>query len=150
MTPHRTQTANDELLQYVAHATSSKSAFQAVSGAWCDGVYKPGCQKGCLQVGFSNPFDVTKVDTREMLPPAIVEEGYCVAHTGRGRHIFIRELNHWYHDFELIEPDEVVEWRYRKSLLNDLHGGEAGTLSLVLNQRILHDFIYEDVVLHQG
>lgn len=107
-------------------------------------------KKAASKVGFSNPFDVTKVDTREMLPPAIVEEGYCVAHTGRGRHIFIRELNHWYHDFELIEPDEVVEWRYRKSLLNDLHGGEAGTLSLVLNQRILHDFIYEDVVLHQG
>ncbi|MFN4034320.1 MAG: DUF6997 domain-containing protein, partial [Fimbriimonadales bacterium] len=63
-----------------------------------------------------------------------------------GKHLFIPELSHWYHDFEKIEADEVVHWRYRKSLLNDLNRGEASTLSLALNQRILHDFIYEDVV----
>lgn len=98
------------------------------------------------QVGFGNPFDVTKVDTRESLPPSIIEKGYCIAHIGRGKHRFIRELKHWYHDFECIEDDETFEWRYRKSLLNDLDRGEASTLSLALNQRILHDFIYEDVV----
>ncbi len=98
------------------------------------------------QVGFSNPFDATKVDTREILPKSIRDQGYCLAHTGRGKHLFIPELVNWYHDFELIKPDEVFRWRYRKSLLNDLGGGEASTLSLALNQRILHDFIYEDVV----
>ncbi|MDW8107941.1 MAG: hypothetical protein RMK45_10760 [Armatimonadota bacterium] len=65
---------------------------------------------------------------------------------GKGKHRFIPELQFWYHDFEQIHENEVVAWRYRKSLLNDLERGEASTLSLVLNQRILHDFIYEDVV----
>lgn len=36
-------------------------------------------------------------------------------------------------------------WRYRSSLLNDLEAGEASTLSLAFNQRILHDFLYEDI-----
>lgn len=98
------------------------------------------------QVGFRNPFDATKVDTREILPSEIANAGYCIAHIGRGRHIFIPELKHWYHNFEPIQKHEVVKWRYRKSLLNDLDIGEASTLSLVLNQHILHDFIYEDVV----
>lgn len=98
------------------------------------------------QVGFGNPFDATKVDTREVLPPKITNAGYCLAHIGKGRHAFIPELQHWYHDFEQIESPEIIQWRYRKSLLNDLDRGEASTLSLVLNQRILHDFIYEDVV----
>ncbi|GBC91810.1 hypothetical protein HRbin15_00269 [bacterium HR15] len=98
------------------------------------------------QVGFGNPFDVTKVDTREILPPSIIRRGFCLAHLGQGKHCFIRELKHWYHDFEPIGADETFEWRYRKSLLNDLDRGEASTLSLVLNQRVLHDFIYEDVV----
>lgn len=99
-----------------------------------------------LRVGFGNPFDATKVDTREILPDSIRQQGYCLAHIGRGRHVFIPELPHWYHDFETIDTDEVIRWRYRKSLLNNLDRGEASTLSLALNQRILYDFIYEDVV----
>ncbi|OYT72443.1 MAG: hypothetical protein CFK49_10890 [Armatimonadetes bacterium JP3_11] len=96
--------------------------------------------------GFGNPFDVTKVDTRETLPPSVTNAGYCVAHLGAGKHRFIPELQHWFHDFESILDNEQVEWRYRKSLLNDLDRGEASTLSLALNQHVLHDFIYEDVV----
>lgn len=98
------------------------------------------------QVGFGNPFDATKVDTREILPDSVRQQGYCLAHIGRGRHVFVPELKHWYHDFESIATEEIILWRYRKSLLNDLDRGEASTLSLALNQRILYDFIYEDVV----
>ncbi|GIV04593.1 MAG: hypothetical protein KatS3mg016_0168 [Fimbriimonadales bacterium] len=98
------------------------------------------------KVGFGNPYDATKIDTREMLPPSITGAGYCVAHIGKGEHRFIPELKHWFHDFEPIQDDEQVEWRYRKSLLNDLDRGEASVLSLALNQHVLHDFIYEDVV----
>jgi hypothetical protein len=97
-------------------------------------------------VGFGNPFDATKVDSREILPQSIRQKGYCIAHIGRGRHRFIPELQNWYHYFEDISPEEVIEWRYRKSLLNDIDRGEASALSLAFNQHILHDFIYEDVV----
>lgn len=97
-------------------------------------------------VEFGNPFDATKVDSREILPQSIRQKGYCIAHIGRGRHRFIPELQNWYHDFETILPEEVIEWRYRKSLLNDIDRGEASALSLAFNQHILHDFIYEDVV----
>jgi hypothetical protein len=97
-------------------------------------------------VGFRNPFDATKVDSWEILPQSIYQKGYCIAHIGRGRHRFIPELQNWYHDFEDISPEEVIEWRYRKSLLNDIDRGEASALSFAFNQHILHDFIYEDVV----
>jgi hypothetical protein len=97
-------------------------------------------------VGFGNPFDATKVDSREILPQSIRQKGYCIAHIGRGRYRFIPELQNWYHDFETILPEEVIEWRYRKSLLNDIDRGEASALSFAFNQHILHDFIYEDVV----
>jgi len=95
---------------------------------------------------FGNDYDVTKVDSREGLPPLLIRRRYCIAHVGKGRHRFIPELQNWYHDFEKISRQEVVKWRYRKSLLNDLDRGEASALSLVFNQHILHDFIYEDVV----
>jgi hypothetical protein len=97
-------------------------------------------------VDFKNPFDATKVDSREILPQSIRQKGYCIAHIGRGRYRFIPELQNWYHDFEDISSKEVIEWRYRKSLLNDIDRGEASALSLAFNQHILHDFIYEDVV----
>jgi hypothetical protein len=97
-------------------------------------------------VGFGNPFDATKVDSREVLPASIRQHGYCIAHIGKGMHRFIPELQNWYHDFESIATQEVIEWRYRKSLLNDLDRGEASALSFAFNQHILHDFIYEDVV----
>lgn len=100
----------------------------------------------CQRVGFGNPFDATKVDTKDILPDIMRQHGYCIAHLGRGRHWFIQELCHWFHDFEPISKDEQIHWRYRKSLLNDIDRGEASVLSLAINQHILHDFVYEDVV----
>jgi len=98
------------------------------------------------QIGFANPFDVTKIDSKEILPEIMHNQGYCIAHLGKGQHQFLQELQHWFHDFEPIKENERIEWRYRKSLLNDLDRGEASVISLVLNQHILHDFVYEDVV----
>ncbi len=97
-------------------------------------------------VGFGNPFDATKADTIADLPARVRDAGYCVAHLGGGRHCFIPELRYWYHAFEAIGEDDVITWRYRKSLLNDLDTGESSVLSFVYNQHILHDFLYEDVV----
>jgi hypothetical protein len=97
------------------------------------------------RVGFANKFDVTKIDSKYILPEEMRNANYCIAHIGEGKHQFIQELQQWFHDFEPIMQGEQITWRYRKSLLNDLHRGEASVISLVLNQRILHDFVYEDV-----
>jgi hypothetical protein len=98
------------------------------------------------QIGFANPFDVTKIDSKDILPDEMRDGHYCIAHIGRGRHPFLQELQHWFHDFEHIDENERIRWRYRKSLLNDLDRGEASVISLVINQHILYDFVYEDVV----
>jgi hypothetical protein len=98
------------------------------------------------EIGFGNPFDATKIDSKEILPKQMRNSNYCIAHIGKGEHRFLQELQHWFHDFEQIDEGERITWRYRKSLLNDLDRGEASVISLVLNQRILHDFVYEDVV----
>jgi hypothetical protein len=63
-------------------------------------------KRACHQVGFGNPFDATKVDTREGLPQSMRTQNYCIAHLGGGRHQFIRELHRWFHDFETIEEKE--------------------------------------------
>jgi hypothetical protein len=98
------------------------------------------------KAGFKNPFDVTKIDSKYILPEEMRNAHYCIAHIGKGEHRFLRELQHWFHDFEPIMEGEQITWRYRQSLLNDLDRGEASVISLVLNQHILHDFVYEDVV----
>lgn len=97
------------------------------------------------KLGFGNPFDATKIDSKYQLPEALRSRGYCVAHLGKGKHKFIQAINQWYHEFEDIEEDEKWRWRYRSSLLNDLESGEASALSLAYNQRLLHDFLYEDI-----
>ncbi len=102
-------------------------------------------KKVCDHFGFGNPFDATKVDTKTKLPEVMVRNNYCIAHIGQGKHQFIQALNEWYREFEPIQDTEQWEWRYRSSLLNDLETGESSTLSLAFNQRILHDFLYEDI-----
>ena len=32
----------------------------------------------CNQTGFSNPFDVTKIDSSELLPDQVIDNGYYV------------------------------------------------------------------------
>ncbi len=103
-------------------------------------------KRAAVEYGFGNPFDATKIDTKSGLPDEVINAGYCIAHVGKGRHRFIPELDKWYHEFEPIEKDEIYDWRYRKSLLNDIEAGEASVVSFVFNQHILHDFLYEDVV----
>lgn len=38
----------------------------------------------CNQTGFSNPFDVTKIDSSELLPDQVFDDGYCVVHLEAG------------------------------------------------------------------
>lgn len=91
---------------------------------------------------FKNPFDVTKVDRQDLLPKTITDEGYALIHLGKGQHQFIKELNHLVHNFEDIRPEDEVDWKYRRSLLNEFNDSESNALSVANNQRILHHFAF--------
>ncbi len=95
---------------------------------------------------FGNPFDATKVDNSSLLPPSIREAGYFILHLGKGRHRFVHGLDVGYHRFEEISPEEVFDWRYRISVLNEADSSESNVLSVASNQRIIHDFLYNDIV----
>jgi hypothetical protein len=98
-------------------------------------------------VGFGNPFDATKADDSSKLPEEIRKAGYFLLHLGEGgRHIFVKGIDIGYHSFEPIPESLQIQWQYRKSLLNELDTSEANILSVGSNQRILHDFLFEDIV----
>ena len=92
------------------------------------------------QVGFGNPFDVTKLDNLNLLPQALLDLDLAVIHLGKGFHAFVKGTRHVYHSFEAIA--DQVDWPYRKSLLNSYNSSESNTLSVANNQRILHDFAF--------
>lgn len=92
------------------------------------------------EVGFGNPFDVTKIDKISVLPKSLIDNDYCLVHLGNGRHKFIKGLSKVFHTFEPI--GNVVEWKYQKSILNQFNSSESNILSVANNQRILHDFLF--------
>ena len=94
---------------------------------------------------FSNPYDATKIDNTSILPDHIRKQGWCVVHLGQGKHKFVKALQHFFHDFE-PPPSETIDWPYRKSVLNEINTSESNILSVGFNQRIIHDFLYEDIV----
>ncbi len=94
----------------------------------------------CVTVGFGNPFDVTKIDKRSLLPEVLRNHDYGVVHLGQGRHEFVKGVHNLYHDFEPIT--DYTDWGYRKSLLNEYNSSESNILSVANNQRILHHFVF--------
>ncbi len=100
----------------------------------------------CHELGFGNPFDVTKVDNSSLLPENVKAADYFIVHLGSGLHQFVKGINYGYHKFEPIDEDEIYEWKYRQSLLNDFDTSESNILSVASNQRIIHDFLYNDIV----
>ncbi|MGC8764868.1 MAG: type II restriction enzyme [Brevinematia bacterium] len=94
----------------------------------------------------TNPYDMTKVDDSNKLPEKLISEDYCVIHLGGGKHQFFKGIEKVFHKFESIEESEKIEWPYRPSILNDFSVSESSVLSLCFNQRIIHDFLYLDIV----
>lgn len=92
------------------------------------------------EVGFGNPFDATKIDNKNKLPTILVENDYALIHLGSGYHQFIKGIDKVYHDFESIQ--EIKEWEYQKSILNEYNTSESNILSVANNQRILHHFLF--------
>ena len=50
-----------------------------------------------------------------------------------------------YHRFEPIPAERRYQWSYRRSILNNINTSESNILSVGYNQRIIHDFLYEDI-----
>lgn len=97
-----------------------------------------------LNVG--NKFDVTKIDNSHVLPEELRNDDIFVVHLGGGRHQFVEGVKRGYHNFEKIINEEKINWPYRKSILNEVDTSESNIISVASNQRILHDFLYSDIV----
>ena len=100
----------------------------------------------CQEVDFKNPFDVTKID-RSALYPDVMKQGtgYFIIHLGEGQHQFVPNVSLAYHQLEVIDKAQSIAWKYRPSLLNEFDTSESNIISVGLNQRILHDFLYDDI-----
>lgn len=94
----------------------------------------------------TNPYDITKLDSTDKYPDLLKDEDYFLVHLGDGKHQFIKGFNNIFHKFEEISDNEIIEWPYRPSVLNDYSTSESSVLSLCYNHRIIHDFLYQDIV----
>lgn len=99
----------------------------------------------CAEIGFGNPFDATKIDTSSGLPDTLLEDDAFVVHRGRGSHQFVFGIENGYHEFEPVPDNRRYQWPYRRSMLNNINTSESNILSVGYNQRIIHDFLYEDI-----
>jgi hypothetical protein len=95
---------------------------------------------------FKNKFDATKIDNVSLLPQILIDNNYFIIHLGKGYHRFVKGIQLGYHEFEPIESNEIVEWPYHASLLNQTDTSESTFMSVINNQRILHHFLYNGQV----
>ena len=91
--------------------------------------------------GFVNPFDATKLDNKNKLSILLLHNNVAIIHLGKGRHRFIKGIDKVFHDFEPIQT--IIDWPYKKSVLNQFNSSESNILSVTNNQRILHHFVFE-------
>lgn len=93
----------------------------------------------------TNPYDMTKIDQLEKLPQFLQENNWSIVHIGNGKHEFIQGIqNYIYHTFEEINENEVINWQYQASILNQFSTSESAILSVCFNQKIIHDFLYKN------
>ena len=100
----------------------------------------------CKKYSFANPFDATKLDDTSKFPQILLDEDYFILHLGKGRHKFVKGISRGFHSFENIKKKNTYNWKYRKSILNEFDTSESNILSVAGNQRVIHDFLYEDIV----
>ena len=99
----------------------------------------------CGEVGFGNPFDATKIDSSAGLPDELIADDAFIVHMGSGSHRFVFGIESGYHRFEPIPDERRFRWNYRRSVLNNINTSESNILAVGYNQRIIHDFLYEDI-----
>ena len=95
------------------------------------------------ECGFGNPFDATKIDHSHVLPEIYREKDKCLIHLGRGRHAIVDGIGKFFHCLEPIDSDEEVKRPYKKSILNEADTSESNILSVIFNQGIIGEFLYE-------
>jgi len=100
----------------------------------------------CEKHSFRNLFDATKLDDTSKFPKVLLDEGCFVLHLGQGKHRFVKGISKGFHHFENIKKRHIYDWKYRKSILNEFDSSESNVLSVAGNQRIIHDFLYDDIV----
>jgi hypothetical protein len=93
------------------------------------------------ELGFGNPFDVTKIDDRNKLPDIYKKRDLAIIHLGSGNHKIVKGIKNLYHSFEPIQIE--IDWEYKKSILNQFNSSESNILSVANNQRILHHFLFD-------
>ncbi len=98
------------------------------------------------KIGFGNPFDATKLDNTDKFPDILLKENYFIIHLGGGKHKFVKGIDKGFHKFEEIPEENIFDWKYRQSILNEFDTSESNILSVGFNQRIIHDFLYDDIV----
>ncbi len=98
------------------------------------------------KIGFGNPFDATKLDNTDKFPDILIDNDYFILHVGGGKHRFIKNISNGFHTFEPIEKNNIYDWKYRQSILNEFDTSESNILSVGFNQRLIHDFLYDDIV----
>lgn len=103
-------------------------------------------KKFCSIYNFKNPFDVTKINTSSQLPEILLDNDTFIIHLGKGRHMFVKGVDTGYHKFEDIDEQEIFDWPYHRSILNEYDTSESNILSVVTNQKIIHDFLYQDII----
>ena len=95
---------------------------------------------------FGNPFDATKLDSTEKFAKIMLKNDVFVSHIGSGKHKFIKGISKGYHNFEKIDNKNIIQWKYKKSILNEYDTSESNILSVASNQKIIHNFLYQNIV----
>ena len=96
--------------------------------------------KGISGEAFKNQFDATKYDSSILLPQSLRNAGFFILHLGRGSHAFVK--GEGYHKFESIT--QIKEWKTNESIMDELSKSEAQTASTAFNDKIIHDFLFND------
>ncbi len=102
-------------------------------------------KEACARIGFVNPFEATKIDSSLLLPNTLAADDAFVIHLGNGNHQFVFGIGAGYHRFETVPESSKRKWPYRRSILNNINTSESNILSVGINQRVIHDFLYEDI-----
>lgn len=94
---------------------------------------------------FMNQFDATKFDSSDLLPERLKENGFFIVHLGKGKHAFVK--GEGYHKFEKITKIKNIV--ASKSVIDVIGSSEAGAVSFIYNEGIIHDFLgVKDLKVH--
>ena len=99
-------------------------------------------EKLCQKHGFSNKYDLTKIDSSKVLPENMIQDDVFIIHLGKGEHRFVKGIKMGYHKLE--PPSNTIKIPYLPHHLDSLDEGESGLLSLVYNQGIVQHFVTGD------